>query len=122
MQSTQGVRPSALIRDLILFHIKLVLDGLKDLVMIWLSVIAVVVDLFISPRHRRGRYFYAVMRMGERFELWLNLYAPARRAETNPDGLFGESRAGDSTFVGRMEELMRGQEASTPGRPGIRSI
>ena len=107
MQPRKHVGPLVLVRDLVLFHIKLVLDGIKGFCMFWLSIAAVLADLFLLDRSERGRYFYAVLRMGEGFDLWLNLYSPARRAQDNSDGLFGESRAGDATFVGRMEELVR---------------
>jgi hypothetical protein len=50
-----------------------------------------------------------VLALGERFDLWLNLYKPAAGAGGNPDGLFGESRAGDPTFLGGVEELVRGR-------------
>ena len=107
MQPQKHVGPLVLVRDLILFHIKLLLDGVKGFCMFWFSIVAVLADLFLLDRSERGRYFYSVLRMGERFDLWLNLYSPTRHAEDNSDGLFGESRAGDATFVGRMEELVR---------------
>lgn len=103
----RNVRALVLIRDLILFHIKLLLDGVKGFIMFWFSITAVLADLFLLRKSERGNYFYACLRMGERFDLWLNLYAPARHANDNRDGLFGESRAGDDTFVGRMEEMVR---------------
>ena len=115
MQNLRPITPLVLLRDLILFHIKLLLDGIKGFCMFWLSLFAAAADLFLLNKRRRGEYFYAVLRMGEKFDLWLNLYAPARRAEDNGDGLFGASRAGDHTYMGRMEELVRrGPEPSTP--------
>jgi hypothetical protein len=107
MQNPRPITPLVLLRDLILFHIKLLLDGIKGFCMFWLSLFAAGADLILLSKRRRGEYFYAVLRMGEKFDLWLNLYAPARRAADNRDGLFGESRAGDATYMGRMEELMR---------------
>ena len=109
--------PRVLIRDFAIFLAKLALDGIKDVILIKLSIIAVIFDLAIGGS-RRGRFFYKVMRLGERMDLWLNLYGAAHRARANPDGLFGESRAGDATFLGEMEELVRrGDGASAPVRP-----
>jgi len=34
-------------------------------------------------------------------------HSTGERSAHNPDGLFGESRAGDDTFLGEMEELVR---------------
>jgi hypothetical protein len=39
----------------------------------------------------------------------MNLYGAARGAEENEDGLFGTSRAGDDTMLGKLEELVRNQ-------------
>lgn len=117
MQTQEGLRPTVLLRDLILFHFKLALDGAKGFTVLWLSLFAVFGDLFLVPKRERGKYFYAVLRMSERFDQWLNLYSPAHRAGANQDGLFGESRAGDATFVGRMEEWVRGhKEPETAAR------
>lgn len=107
MQHSRNVTPGVLIRDLFLFHFKLALDGIKGFFMVWASVIAAMADLVLLGSRERGRYFYSVLRMGERFDLWLNLYAPTRNASENRDGLFGESRAGDNSYMGRMEELVR---------------
>jgi len=107
MQIHRKVGTHILLRDLLLFHIKLVLDGLKGFCMFWVSFAAAVADLILLRKEERGRYFYAVLRMGEKFDLWLNLYAPARHAGDNADGLFGESRAGENSYMGQMEEWVR---------------
>lgn len=109
MSSHEGTPPGVLVRDLFIFHFKLALDGIKGVMMIWMTVVAVIIDLALGGRSR-GKRFYAVIRLGERFDLWLNLYGAARNAETNPDGFFGESRAGDDTFLGEMEGLVRKEE------------
>jgi hypothetical protein len=100
--------PGVLIRDFLIFYIKLLIDGAKDLVFLQLALIAFCLDLIlmIALGRRRG-LFYRVLEIGERFDLWLNLYNPSKGAQHNPDGLFGESRAGDDTFLGEMEELVR---------------
>lgn len=116
MNQPDGVRPSALIRDFILLHVKLVLDGVLGLAILWLSWPAAIADLVFLSRKDRGRYFYGLLRFGERVDLWLNLYGPARNAEHNRDGMFGESRAGDHTYVGRMEEWFRGH-TEAPAAP-----
>jgi hypothetical protein len=116
MHPIEGTPPSILLRDLALFYIKLFLDGMKDVALVWMAGFAVLADLVIGGP-RRGRYFYAVMKLGERMDLWLNIYAPANRAALNPEGLFGESRAGDDSYMGKMEELI-GKER--PVRPAQR--
>ena len=104
-----------LIRDLLIFQAKLVMDALKDVFLIKLSILAVVFDLLFG---RRGRplLFYRILRTSERFDLWLNLYSPAAAAEEVEDGLFGASEAGDSSFVGKLEELVK-QKVETRRAP-----
>lgn len=108
--------PRVLFRDFLLFYIKLLVDGAKDLVLVQVALLAFCLDLVLMIGvGRRRSFFYRVLEIGERFDLWLNLYNPARAARHNPDGLFGESRAGDDTFLGEMEELVRrGPEPAAP--------
>ena len=81
---------NVLLRDLLLFQMKLWMDGLKDIVLSPLSIIACIVDVLFRRSGQRS-LFYGVMRLGERFDLWLNLYGPATRADTSPDGLLGRN-------------------------------
>ena len=100
--------PGVLFRDFILFYIKLLVDGAKDLILVQVALFAFCIDLVLMIGiGRRRSFFYRVLEIGERFDLWLNLYVPSKTARHNPDGLFGESRAGDDTFLGEMEELVR---------------
>lgn len=110
--STALVAPASrgvVIRDLLIFEIKLLLDGVGDLLLTQLAVLAAIVDVLVGGP-RMGRLFYGLMRIGERFDLWLNLYGAARDARTTPDGLFGASLAGADTLLGKLEELVRERE------------
>jgi hypothetical protein len=98
-----------ILRDLLIFQVKLFLDGAKDLVLSPVSLGAAVIDLFI-PTDKPGERFYAVMRLGEKFDRWLSLFGAAEKASALDDGLFGASRAGEATFLGRLELLALGHE------------
>jgi hypothetical protein len=98
-----------ILRDLAIFHVKLVLDGGKDVVLAPLSLGAVVLDLFF-PGARPGSRFYAVLRMGERFDRWLSLFSAANKADAYQDGLFGASRAGSDSLLGKLEQIVIGHE------------
>lgn len=104
-EMTRGV----LVRDLILFQIKLGLDSLKDIALLQASLVAAVLDVVFMPL-TRGRLFYGVLRFSERVDLWLNLYGAAEGAHRDRDGLFGTSRAGDPTYLGKLEQLVRERE------------
>ncbi len=96
-----------IVRDLVIFQIKLLLDGLKDVVLSPLSIVAAGLDL-ISPTAKRGQRLYAVLMLGERFDRWLNLFNVSERAAAHEEGLFGASRAGADTLLGKLEELVIG--------------
>jgi len=107
--TTRGRSRWVILRDLAIFQVKLVLDGGKDLVLAPLSLAAAALDLSF-PGKRPGHRFYAVMRIGERFDRWLSLFAAADKADARSDGLFGASRAGSRTLLGKLEELVIGYE------------
>lgn len=113
MRATRGV----LIRDAVIFWLKLAIDGFKDVFLIQFSVVAFLLDIPFGGR--RGRLFYKVMRLGERIDLWLNLHGALTQGEGTGDGLFGGSRAGSPTLVGKLEEAFRGgDEPRRKKRPG----
>jgi hypothetical protein len=96
-------------RDLAIFQVKLVLDGAKDIVFSQLAILAAAADL-LFPGEVRGRRFYAVLRAGERADRWLSLYGAAEKAADDTDGLFGASRAGSDTLLGKLEAFVLGHE------------
>ncbi len=104
------------LRDFVIFQIKLFLDGMKDLLAIWLSTGAIILDI-IAGRGKRPRLFYSVVRASEQFDRWINLHSVLEQmdAADSEDGLFGGSRAGADTFVGRLEKMVRGEEESEAG-------
>ena len=104
---------SVIVRDLVIFQIKLLLDGLKDVVLSPLAILAAALD-FMSPTARSGRRFYAVLMLGERFDRWLSLFSVSEKAATHEEGLFGASRAGSNTMLGKLEELVLGRSEEDP--------
>lgn len=103
---------SVLVRDFLIFVLKLTVDGLKDVVLLPVASVAFVADLLIGSS-RNPRLFYRAVRVAERFDRWLNLTGALdelERGETE-DGLFGASTAGSDTLLGKVEELVRGRDA-----------
>ncbi len=99
-------RTKVSIRDFAIFQLKSLIDGLKDGAVFTVSFVAFGADL-VFGRHGERRYFYRVMRVSERFDLWLNLHGAAR-VESSDDGLFGVSKAGSDTLLGKSEQITRG--------------
>ncbi|MEM6514522.1 MAG: hypothetical protein AAF660_16040 [Pseudomonadota bacterium] len=62
-----------LIRDVAVLQVKLVADGLRDLVLVPVSLIAGLVSIFASNPEDRTT-FYRVVCMGKQSEKWINLF------------------------------------------------
>lgn len=120
MSKPPELPPGVLIRDLLIFQLKLWMDGLKDVVLLPISVGAGILDVLLGPRSS-GYRLYAVLRMGERYDLWLNLFGAAAEAERSGEGLFGGSEPGDGTMVGRLEEMSTESKKSEPDTRTVKS-
>lgn len=110
-----GPNDRVLMRDLAIFQVKLLLDGLKDIVLAPLAVVVALVDM-LFPGAERGHRFYALMRLGERFDRWLNLFSGAERAERSSDGLFGDQRTTADSMLGRIESMLVDESAEARRR------
>lgn len=101
------------IRDLLEFQFKLVVDGLKDLTLVHVALGAALLDLFRrdgSP----GRRFYGIIRLSDRFDEWLDLHAAVERApEDTPDLFLNPSRSVDDVLGGLETSARRVAVAST---------
>jgi hypothetical protein len=97
------------LRDFMIFQLKLALDGLKDVVVFQVSIVAMVVDFF-SGRGKKPRWFYSVVRASERFDRWLDLYGAVQKIDAGQtdDGFFGASEAGSDSLLGELEQMVRG--------------
>lgn len=96
------------LRDLVIFQLKLFMDGVADFIIAQVALLAVLSDL-LFPTDRKGKRFYWVMARAERFDRWLSLYGAADRADSEEDGLFGASQAGSDTLLGKLEALVMGR-------------
>lgn len=112
MKPSRMPSKGVLLRDFLIFQLKLWMDGLKDIVLAPVSLFAVILDLLRGPG-RRGPRLYTVLRMGERYDLWLNLFGAAKAAEHSSEGLFAGSEPGDGTMLGALEGL----SAAEPSPP-----
>jgi len=58
-----------LLRDLLTFQVKLWIEGFKDVILVPLSLVAALFDVLFDRRT-----LYGVMRRGDQFERWIDLY------------------------------------------------
>ena len=110
-ETIRRVKPtrSVLFRDSLIFMLKLWLDGVKDVVLSVSAVGAVLIDLTLR-RNAEQYLFYPVVRAGERFDMWLNLYGAAEIGSQSKEGLFAASQAGDNTLLGKLEKMIKHED------------
>ena len=95
-----------LIRDVGVLQFKLLVDGLRDLVLVPLSLAAGLISLLQSKDGRPGPQFYHLLAWGKQSEVWINLFgavenSPAKIEQSHP---FGEKDIDD--IVGRLESFV----------------
>lgn len=74
-----------LLRDALAFQLKLALDGLRDAVLIPVSIIALIAGVINHPKSP-GIYFYRLLHVGRRSDRWINLFGEHDGDEGTADG------------------------------------
>lgn len=69
-----------LIRDVAVFQAKLLVDGLRDLVLVPLSLIAGIMSLASGKDGVPGTQFYRLLGVGKQSESWINLFGAMTNA------------------------------------------
>ncbi len=75
-EETNGPDRWTLIRDVAVFQVKLVFDGMRDILLLPVSLIAGFVSLVKGPG-RSSSEFYDLLKIGRRSERWINLFGAA---------------------------------------------
>lgn len=102
-------------RDVVVFQAKLLIDGLRDLFLSPISIMAALVDLLV-PGDDGGKRFYGVVSFGRRTEKWINLFGAADRLgpETPTQGI--------DSLLEEVERLMRDPERREEARDRVQSF
>lgn len=95
-----------LMRDLLVFQGKLLLDGLRDLILSPISIIAAVIALAVGGE-RPGRHFYDLLYIGKRSEKWINLFGATDHVAPPP--FHREEAESVDALVDRLEQVARRQ-------------
>jgi hypothetical protein len=99
-----------LIRDVAVLQVKLIVDGLRDLILVPLSLIAGIVSLASGEKGVPGTQFYRLLGVGKQSELWINLFGAMRNA---PPDLEHPTPFPDSDMdeiVGKIEAFVVNEE------------
>jgi len=73
MSEPKASKRGELVRDTVVFQLKLMADGLRDLVLLPLSLVAALVGL-IRGGDRPEREFVEVLNLGRKTEEWIDLF------------------------------------------------
>ena len=95
-----------LLRDVGVLQFKLVVDGLRDIILVPASLIAGIVSIASSKDGRVGMQFYNLLGWGKQSEVWINLFgvvknSPEKVEQPKP---FGDQDIDD--IVGRLETFV----------------
>ena len=103
-----------LFRDLAVFQAKLLVDGLKDLVL-WPAAFVAAIAGIMLDRRDPGRSFYTLLRWGHDFDRWVNLFGASQRAlphaatqhaAEHQQHTAAPSREGLDAYVARLERVL----------------
>ena len=115
---------SKFLREALVLQFKLILEGLKDVLLGPVSLVAVAIDLISRPPIER-RLFYRVLRTGQRLERFLNLYGALPehaennvrdRSEPTVDAVLGW---GEGRVRKLIAERQEGCSDRPPGEPTV---
>lgn len=81
-------------RDMLVFQAKLFTDGVKDVLLSPLSLMAGLLGIFFSLGNP-GTPLYTLLRFGKRMEGWINLFSAAYPADAAHEGDLNEESEGD---------------------------
>lgn len=95
-----------LARDIVVLQFKLVVDGLRDLLLVPASMIAGIISLARTKDGVPGTEFYELVSVGKQSERWINLFGALRNAppDVQPQNHFGDSEIDD--IVSRVEDFV----------------
>ena len=95
-----------LIRDIAVLQVKLVVDGVRDLILVPTSLITGIVSIAKTKNGKPGTEFYRLVSIGRQSERWINLFGAIENApaEVVEELNFGE--ADIDAIVSRVEAFV----------------
>lgn len=102
-----------MLRDLGVLQVKLLIDGMRDLLLVPASLIAGIISIVSGKDGKPGPQFYELLDIGKQSELWINLFGALKHAPQRElrDSALKEDGVDDlvsklETYV--VEEVKRG--------------
>jgi len=101
-----GLERWTLLRDLGVLQIKLLVDGLRDLILVPASLVTGIVSVAAGKDGKPGSQFYQLLAWGKESEGWINLFGAVKNSpeEIEQPRPFGDRDIDD--IVGRLESFV----------------
>ena len=100
----------ALIHDVAVLQAKLIVDGLRDLVLVPLSLVAGIVSLVTGEDGVPGTQFYRLLAAGKQSERWINLFGALDNAPPDLGHPMPFPDADMDDIVGKIEAFVVDEE------------
>ena len=97
---------TTLARDIVVLQAKLVVDGLRDLMLVPASLVVGIISLLSFDNGKPGAEFYRLLHAGKQSEHWINLFGALRNAPPDLEEVKGFPDADMDEIVGRLETYM----------------
>ena len=95
-----------LIRDVAVLQVKLLVDGLRDLVLVPASLFAGIISLASGSKERPSPHFYRLISMGKQSEIWINLFKAYEHAPPEVKREHSFAVADMDEFVDKFESFV----------------
>ncbi len=86
-----------LFRDLAVFQVKLALDGIRDVVLVPISLVAGVLGIIMSPDNP-GKYFNRLLELGRQSDAWINLFSATEHYQSDS--------ASSDAYMQKLEDML----------------
>lgn len=96
-----------LARDIAVLQVKLLVDGLRDLLLVPASLTVGLVSLFSSENGRPGPHFYQLLDLGKQTESWINLFGALKNAPPDIRQIEPLPDADIDDLVGKLEMFVK---------------
>ncbi len=95
-----------MMRDIAVFQVKLVVDGLRDFLLVPASLVVGIVSLFGGDDGKPAPHFCRLLSMGKRSERFINLFGALKNSPEAADGDGQENDASIDDLVTRIEDFV----------------
>ncbi len=109
-EAARTVDNQTLIRDVAVFQFKLVVDGLRDLVLVPVSFVAGIISLLSGRNGVPGSHFYQLLGVGKQSEQWIDLFGALRNAPPDLAEHIHFPDANMDDILGQIEIFVRDEE------------